>query len=52
MAMTSNTCYFSPEDNFAYCKRCLTYIAFSDFMSAKVNPDDQSYDSFEKAMMM
>jgi hypothetical protein len=50
--MATNTCAFSPADTtFSYFKRCLTDIALSDWLNVEVHPEDQSYGSFDEAMV-
>ena len=44
---------FTPEDTFSYYfKRCLTDIALSKWLNVEVQPEDQSYDSFDEAMVL
>ena len=48
-----NTCAFSPPaDTFSYFKQCLTDIVLSDKLSVEVHPEDQSYNSFDEAMVL
>ena len=48
----ASTCAFSPADTFYYFERCLTGIALSDWLNEAVHPEDQSYDSFDEAMVL
>jgi hypothetical protein len=48
----ANTCAFSPANTFSYFKRCLTDIASSDWLNVEVHPEDQSYNSFDEAMVL
>ena len=46
-------CAFSPPaGTFSYFKMILTNIALSDWLNVEVNPEDQSYDSFDEAMVL
>ena len=48
----ANTSAFSPADNFSCFIRCLTNIALSDWLNVDVHPEDQSYNSFDEAMVL